>query len=689
MKRFLPLFAFFVCARSFGQNPVVDFTSLHAVVAPDHASRSIEGMCTYEFTVHGPADTIRIDAQKMQFHNVRVNGKAAGHTASAKQFKLFSGFRKGRNTLSFAYSATPSQTLYFTGSGDDAQFWTQGQGKYTSHWLPSFDDTNEKLVFNISVLYADGFDVLSNGKLHKKVEEGGKVRWDFRMEKPMSSYLAMIAGGKFASQRLQSASGVPQVLYFRPADRHRFEPTYRHSVRIFDFLEREIGVPYPWKVYRQVPVRDFLYAGMENTAATVFAQELVVDSIGFNDKNYINVNAHELAHQWFGDLVTAKSGEHHWLQEGFATYYALLAERDLFGDDHFYFKLYETASSLRQASLKDTVPILSTRASSLTYYQKGAWAVHVLRESLGAEKFRKGIKSYLLKYGFRNADTDDFLKEMQAASGIDLSDFKRDWLATGGFRFAQAISLLKKNGFMSRYFDLLDLSSVPLDQKKGVIAGILSSEVYHPLKEEALYQLENVDFAEKKDLIALAMKSGWEVRQAVARTLGKFPPDFYDEYRTLLDDNSFITQEIALNVLWSQFPEKRTELLQHTRGRVGFNDRNLEIQWLALALLTDGFDTGQKVAHYDRLLQLAGPGQESATRMNAINNLLYLSPMDTNVLDLLPSTLVHHKWQLTSFGREKIRLLLKKPSAREHFEKMLSALPKPEQAQLARLLDEK
>src|SRR5690606_15431582 len=103
---------------------------------------------------------------------------------------------------------------------------------------------------------------------------------------------------KFHSKTIWSKSGVPLIGYIRPQDTADFEPTYRYSKEMFDFLEREIGVPYPWKVYRQVPVRDFLYAGMENTAATVFAQELVVDSIAFIDKNYVNVNAHELAHQW-------------------------------------------------------------------------------------------------------------------------------------------------------------------------------------------------------------------------------------------------------------------------------------------------------------------------------------------------------------------------------------------------------
>ena len=100
---------------------------------------------------------------------------------------------------------------------------------------------------------------------------------------------------------------------------------------------------------------------MENTTSTIFAQDFVVDSIGFNDRNYINVNAHELAHQWFGDVVTATSGKHHWLQEGFATYYALLAEQHIFGDDYFYNELYDYALQLSKAAKTDTIPVLNEK----------------------------------------------------------------------------------------------------------------------------------------------------------------------------------------------------------------------------------------------------------------------------------------------------------------------------------------
>ena len=130
---------------------------------------------------------------------------------------------------------------------------------------------------------------------------------------------------------------------------------------MFDFLEEEIGVRYPWQNYKQVPVKDFLYAGMENTSATIFSDAFVVDSTAFVDKNYVNVNAHELAHQWFGDLVTETHGTHHWLQEGFATYYALLAEKDIFGDDYYYHKLYETSQQLVKAQETDTIPLMNSK----------------------------------------------------------------------------------------------------------------------------------------------------------------------------------------------------------------------------------------------------------------------------------------------------------------------------------------
>lgn len=689
--RYIFLFLFSI---SFAQQfQKVDFKTVHANVAPNPIEKSISGEVKYEFQVLASIDTIAIDAIKMEFTNVKINEKAVNFKNSGKALQLFEGFKKGKNKLTFTYKAFPKQTLYFIGEGDQLQIWTQGQGKFTSHWLPSFDDVNEKVVFNISLKFDEGFSILSNGVLknrdHKRNGyEKGYTTYNYQMSKPMSSYLVMLAIGKFAKQTAKTKSGTPLEFYLDEKDADKFETTYRYTTQIFDFFEQEIGVKYPWDIYRQVPVRDFLYSGMENTTSTIFAQDFVVDKIGFNDKTYINVNAHELAHQWFGNLITAQSGKHHWLQEGFATYYALLAEKELFGNDHFNWELYEMAERLQKASKSDTIPLLNEKASSLTFYQKGAWALHFLRENIGAENFQKAVKNYLKKYGFKNVNTDDFLNEVKAVATFDTENFKRIWLQKPGFEVNQALLLLRKNAFMKSYLELVDLQNQPFAEKKILFENILKSETFYPLKEEVVFQLAEVPFEEKEPLLQLAMNTkNLKVRQAIARIMVEIPTAFQANYETLLMDESFITQEIALPTLWKLFPEKQATYLNQSKEWIGFNDKNLRILWLTLALMTENYENDNKVNFYEELLAYSTPNYESGVRQNALTNLLFLNPNDQNILHNLVNATTHHKWQFTLFARNQIRELLKTERHKKYFEEMLPSLNAAEQTQLRRLLE--
>jgi aminopeptidase N len=687
-RNFLFLLLTFV---SFAQQThKVDFKTADAFISVNPVQKEVSGTVKYTFQVLSAVDTIRIDAKKMTFSDVRINNKTVKFKVGTTALKLFEGFKIGKNTVEFVYTASPSQTMYFTGSGENLQVWTQGQGKYTSHWLPSFDDMNEKVIFNFGASFETGFEVISNGTLKSKKSSGNSTEWHYGMKHPMSSYLVMIAIGKFAPKAEKSASGKDLVMYVDREDLGKLETTYNHSKSIFDFFEKEIGVEYPWEIYKQVPVRDFLYAGMENTSATVFAQDFVVDEIAVNDRDYINVNAHELAHQWFGDMVTAKSGKDHWLQEGFATYYALLSEQSLFGDDHFNYKLYEMAEELQRASAKDTLPVLNEKASSLTFYKKGAWALHILREGVGHEKFRAAVKAYLNKYAFKNVDTNMFLTEINKVSDFDTASFKKKWLEKSGFDVAEAIVILKKNESMGLYFSLLEMNPKPFAEKADLFASTLKSNVFTPIKEEIVFQTANVPFDEKKPILDHALQTNdIKVRQAVASTTGKMPASFYDSYVTLLDDQSYITKGIALKNLWEQFPEKQKEILNKTNGYIGFNDKNFRIQWLTLALGTRDFEKENKLGFYDELMDYTSVNYESSIRMNALENLLFFNPNDVNVLKNLVNPLTHHKWQFSLFAREKIREKIKKDVYRDYFIKLLPSLPEIERRQLQRLLDEK
>jgi aminopeptidase N len=685
---FLLLFSVVTFAQ---QTTKVDFLSADALVALNASDKKVVGTMVYHFKVQKNIDTIRIDAKNMNFDQVLINNKPVRFINNHTELLLFEGFKKGKNWVSFSYTAFPKQTMYFNGEGDKRQIWTQGQGKYTSHWLPSFDDPNEKVIFNLRVCYNKDFVVIANGVLKKVVPEKTNFKiWIYEMEHPMSSYLVAIAIGDYRNKTIGSKSGIPLQMFIQPKDTSKFESTYRYSKEIFDYLENEIGVNYPWKIYKQIPVEDFLYAGMENTTATIFAQDFVIDDTDFNDRNYVNVNAHELAHQWFGDLITAKSGKHHWLQEGFATYYALLAERQIFGDDYFYHQLYRSSLQLRNAAKNDTIPVMNEKASSLSFYQKGAWALHTIREAIGPKAFQKAVKRYLKKYQFQNVETDDFLAEIKkVAPRFDTAAFKKNWLLDYHFPQEEANSLLKKNSFIQTLFETQQLRKKTFAENKEAYSKLLKSNLFFSVKTEILYQMKFIPYEDKKDLFTLALETNdLKVRQSVAEFTEEIPAAFKEQYESLLNDASYDTKEIAFMNLWKNFPESRKDYLTNAQNWVGGNDKSLRILFLTFSVFSIEGQTAEKTIYYNELVDYTSSNYESAVRQNAIMNALTINDKNTTVLQNLVNATTHYKWQFSKFGREKIRELLALEGYRILFESLIPSLNESERSQLQKLLKE-
>ena len=682
---------FFITSFVFAQQTdFVDFKSVLGKIAINPNERAVSGDVHYNFDVLKPIDTIKLDAQNMTFSNLKLNGKKINFVNTQKQLQIVSSFKKGKNILTFHYLAKPKQTMYFVGSEekDNLQIWTQGQGKYTSHWFPSFDDVNEKVIFNLNITFKKEYEVISNGKLESRSDSDAVAVWAYRMQNPMSSYLLMLAIGKYEKQTQLSHSGIPLEMYYDPKDKSRFEPTYRYSKTMFDYLEKEIGVTYPWGIYKQVPVRDFLYAGMENTSATLFSTRYVVDSTGFVDRSYTNVNAHELAHQWFGDLVTAESSKHHWLQEGFATYYALLAEKEVYGEDYFYCKLYESAQQLKFASRTDTIPVLNAKASSLTFYQKGAWALFVLQDAIGEKNFKKAIKSYLKKYSYKSVNTQDFFAEIKKVSSYDLNNFSKVWLESSAFNTLEANRLLENNKATTVFLEVDKLRNKPLAEKNDFFVQVMQSDVYFAVKEAILNQIKKEKFGDKKQLLLIALQTNTlQVRQGVAGNLNKIPDYFREEYESLLNDKSYQTKEIALFTLWNNFPEQRSKYLDTSKDWIGFNDYNLRNLWLSLALNTPTY-VANKEEVINELIGYSSTNFEATTRQNALENLIAFQLINDDVLKNLVNATTHHTWQFSKFGRDNIRKLLKNKERRTSFERIVSDLNENEQFQLNRLLKE-
>ncbi len=687
---------------TFGQqSQKVDFKTATGFVNINPIERKVSGNATYEFTVLDAVDTIRIDAKNMRFAGVKINNTMVKYVNTTRELLLFEGFKKGKNKVSFEFSAYPKQTLYFNGdfgceSCENQQVWTQGQGKYTSHWFPSFDDVNEKMVFRLNLSFDSRYTVISNGKLKGKMDNlignyaHQQQTWQYSMDKPMSYYLLMVAIGKFEKTKQRSETGVGLEFYYQSKDKEKVPYTYYKSKEVFDFLEREIGVAYPWVLYRQVPVEDFLYAGMENTTSTIFAQDFVVDSIGFNDRNYVNVNAHELAHQWFGDMVTATSGKHHWLQEGFATYYALLAEKAIFGEDYFYYKLYQTSLQLKVAAKTDTIPVMHEKASSLSFYQKGAWALHVIRERIGTKAFQLAVKNYLVTYAYKNVETEDFLAEIRKVSDFDTEKFSKQWLEDYMFNAKEANDLLNQNLFIKQLVKVQKMRDLPLKERLEEYNLIMKSDAYYPVKTEILYQLKEEDFVDKKEVLTSALQTNAiKVRQAVAEFVGAIPLEFKATYETLLNDDSYETREIAFMTLWKNFPDDRLQYLEQVKNWVGMNDKALRIMYLTFYLLSPDTDSLVKTNYYSELVRYTSSSYESSVRENAISSALMIAPNDTAVLRNLVNATTHQKWQFVKFAKQKIRDLLRLDDYRKKFENLLPSLSVNDQLQLKRLLEEK
>lgn len=696
MKRFFVLFFLLYTVPGFAQRQdKVDFTYADVYVKVLPQEKKVQGTVAYKFKILNDVDSVFLDAKNMKFGYTSINEKVADFEYTSDVIIFRHNFKKNETySLGIGFEAQPKQTVYFIESNRNAeipvnpgslgdtgdisfevpsvdQIWTQGQGKYTSHWLPSFDDMEEKVEFDLTLAVPKGMHVIANGKnIHTSQHNDGETtEWHFDMERPMSSYLLAFAIGDYHKQELISHSGISLENYYYPKDSLKVEPTYRYTKKIFDFLEEEIGVPYPWQNYKQVPVRDFLYAGMENTGTTIFSDGYVIDSIGFLDKNYVNVNAHEMAHQWFGNLVTEKDGNHHWLHEGFATYYAYLAERQLFGADHFYWRLHSSLTQLQeQSEMKKGESLLNPKASSLTFYEKGAWALFALRAEVGDDAFTTGVKNYLKRYQFKNATVDNFLQEVRAVSKKNLSDFKKTWLERTDFPLQQAKALLIANSSsLKLWYDLQTTQTENIDYLHywNATASV------HFRKQ----LLENYRSTLPKVIYERALASDTiPVRQALFSSPDLTKIFEKEKLETFLSDESYVTKELALFFLWQNYPEDRATYLNATKNLQGLSNKNIRLLWLTLAMLSENFNGPMTKGYFDELSAYTHPNYGFEIRQGAFFYLKEAFGLNDDALINLVKATGHHAWQFKKFARNLLDELWEDPDYKARLQNLAPKL---------------
>jgi len=434
-------------ARKYAPSREIDILHLALDVTPDFKDRSVSGKVTLRFkAVAKPLQELRLDGIDLTVFSVVSTEKIMGWQATDKNVIVTFDQPIAPDkeaSVTVAYRAQPQQGLYFRTpemgyKAEDMHVWSQGETTEARHWYPCWDSPNAKFTSEVTCRVPEGMVVLSNGKLISEEKDAGSdlvaVRW--LQDKPHANYLISLVAGylKKVEDRYRD---IPLAFYTPASQIFHATNSFADTKNIMAFFEKEIGVPYPWAKYYQVCVDDFGWGGMENTSITTLNDSTLHTTEFENLHNSQGLVAHEMAHQWFGDLVTCKDWANVWLNEGFATYYATLYDGHKNGRDVLLYNMHESAKGI-VSQLNQTNSIVRRNFNSpeeqfgFLAYPKGSWVLHMLRHQLGEDLYRRCIKTYLQRHQFQNVVTEDLNRVIEELSGRSFDQFFDQWVYHAG-----------------------------------------------------------------------------------------------------------------------------------------------------------------------------------------------------------------------------------------------------------------
>ncbi len=419
------------------QERVVDIKHMDASIQIDPLDRKVTGKVRFEFSaITERSDSVVFWSPDIEFTQVDAEGQNILFEKKGDNLIIWPA--TGQNwvpgekyALLMEYVSFPEYDLFFIGWKEPAerpnkQIWAHRP----FHWLPFYHD---RLTADLHVTFDGAYQVFSNG-IRKSVADNpdGTKTWHYAMEKEHPFFSTALVIGRYDYLERTTASGIPLELWYYPWQQDHAEPTYRYTEEMFGFFEDEFGMDYPYELYREAPVEDYLYGAMETTTSTVFGDYLHVDDRGWDLRNYVNVNAHELAHQWYGNCLSHLRPADVWLTESFATYYAKMFEKYIFGDDYYENVRRLELEETLEASKKDGFAVGHSRGGRARWYPKGSLVLDMLRDVLGDEGFKASIKRYTNQNAFSEVETGEFLSAIYEATGRPMDWFFEQWIYRGG-----------------------------------------------------------------------------------------------------------------------------------------------------------------------------------------------------------------------------------------------------------------
>jgi aminopeptidase N len=454
-----------------------DVTHLALSLEVDEDTRSVRGtarLVVRPFPVTGGLSEVVLDAAELDVTAVRLmangarslrpNARASGRRGRTTRrtarrslrftsepqvlrVKLDRSYAVGETfILEIDYAAHPRKGLFFIQPDEHypqrpRQVWSQGQAEDNHYWFPCLDGPDTKLTSELAVTVQAGRVALSNGTLVRmeRNRRAGTVTYHWRQDTPHPSYLIMLVVGDYAV-REERRNGVP-LSYYEYAGREReCKRLFAKTAAMVRHFSSLFGRDFPWAKYAQVLLHDFTFGGMENTSATTLTDRALLDERALADFDFDGLIAHELGHQWWGDLVTCRSWSEAWLNEGFATYCERLwAEKDEGDEAVAQLALEERNQYMLQDAKQYRRPIATRhyeKANELFdrhLYEKGGLVLHMLRHLLGDEGFFASLRAYVTRNEYRLVDTHDLEAAVREATGSSLPWFFEQWIRRAGY----------------------------------------------------------------------------------------------------------------------------------------------------------------------------------------------------------------------------------------------------------------
>ena len=425
-----------------------DVKHVKGEITLDTKKLELRGAVTHTIVPLHPAfDSLTLDCgQGLKVSKVSANGAACGfdHKGDQLVVALDRAYMPDETIdLAVYYSGSPKKGLRFIKPDADHPkrsicAWTIAEPEDARYWLPCFDFPNERSTAEMIVTVDKPLSVVSNGALvSTKENKDGTSTFHWKMDSQLPAYLISVVAAEFNVYHDKLGDLPIDYYVLKEVDEATARRALGHTPKMIEFFNKNIGTPYAFNKYAQVCVPEF-GGGMEHSSATTLLDGILVDPIASLESDADSLVAHELAHQWFGDLLTCRDWANLWLNEGFASYFdALFAEHDK-GADAFAIAM---ASNLGQYLGQDRQyrrPIVEPKYNDPwqmfdgVTYAKGACVLHALRGVVGDDAWWQGIKLYVAQHKDQNVLTEDFRAAMEKASGKDLGWFFNQWVFHGG-----------------------------------------------------------------------------------------------------------------------------------------------------------------------------------------------------------------------------------------------------------------